>query len=225
MTRGQRVHLERDINEIKKNIVLLCSEVQKRLNMAIDAFIEDDSRKAHEVIERDIDIDENEVKIEDGILKTLALHQPVASDLRFLIAVLKINNDIERIGDLAVNISKKALKYNRSGITSKDNTELREVTRLVSTMVQNSLESLIEEDVEKAKIIIRDDDLVDEKMDELFRETRERLKKEPEHTDGLLSKVSAYRFLERVGDHATNIAEDIIYYKEGRIVRHTKTLE
>jgi len=220
MTRVQRVHLERDITNIKKDIILLCSEVLKRLNMAVDAFIEDDPEKANRVIDQDIEIDENEVKIEENILKTLALHQPVASDLRFLIAVLKINNDIERIGDLAVNISKKALKYNRSGITSKDNSQLREVTKIVVDMARDSLESLIEEDVEKAKNIIIQDDLVDKQMDDLFKETRERIKQEPQHADGLLSKVSVYRFLERIGDHATNIAEDIIYYKEGKIIRH-----
>lgn len=217
-----RVHLERDITDIKKEIVLLCSEVEKRLSMAIDAFIEGNIDLANEVIDRDIEIDETEVKIEDAILKTLALHQPVASDLRFLIAVLKINNDIERIGDLTVNISKSAVKYNRSDITEKDNSHLKEVTNLVIDMVRQSLDSMIQEDAIIAKNIIIQDDLVDQKMDELFLETRERIKNEKENIEGLLNKLSVYRCLERIGDHATNIAEDIIYMKEGKIIRHSK---
>jgi phosphate transport system protein len=216
------VHLVRDIKKIKKNIVQLCGEVQKRLCKAVDSFIEEDIYTAGEVVDKDFEIDEMEVSLEEEILKVLALHQPVASDLRFLIAILKINNDIERIGDLAVNISKRTLKFKKSKVENSDHSNLREITRIVIDMVKKSLESLIEEDVEKAGDIIFQDEMVDQRMDDLFEEIKEQMLRKPENIEGLLSKASVYRHIERIGDHATNIAEDIIYFKEGVIVRHNE---
>jgi len=213
------IHMLRDINQIKKNVILLSSEVQKRLDEAIRAAIEMDKKLAKKVKKADIEIDEREVKLEEDILKTLALHQPVAVDLRFLIAVLKMNNDLERIGDEAVNICSRVIKLANFPLKDKG-TKLKNLTQKVKNMVNLSIESLIEKNSELAIQVCQADDEIDKIVHKQFNFLKDKIKEDPDNIEFYFGKARIYRHLERIADHATNIAEDVIYMVEGEIVRH-----
>jgi phosphate transport system protein len=161
-----------------------------------------------------------EVDIEEECLKNLALHQPVAKDLRFLISVLKINNDIERIGDLSVNIAETALFLNlRKKIEPPF--DLSKMADLVKNMVKKSLDALLQENVALAKEVLAEDQEVDEIHRNAYPIVTKDILEHPESADSYIRMLSVSRYLERIADYATNISEDVIYMVEGNIVRHT----
>jgi len=213
------VHLQREIGNLKKRMLGLCALVEDDLRLAVQAVDRRDPALARQVIEKDRLVDHDEVSIEEECLKLLALHQPVANDLRFIIAVLKLNNDLERIGDLAVNIAERALflssqvrldmPYNFSGIAEK-----------TQAMLHQSIDALINLDADLARKVGIADDEVDTINREAFQRVTAMIKAHPDELDSLIALLSVSRYLERVADHASNIAEDVLYLVEGRIVRH-----
>jgi phosphate transport system protein len=213
-------HLQKDIDSLKNKIITLGSEIEDRVYKSSLALINRDERLVNEVIEGDRQIDKMEVDIEEHCLKILALYQPVAIDLRFIIAVLKINNELERVADIAVNIAERAaflckcsdfeIPYDVTGMATK-----------VESMVTRSIDALVHMDVPLAHQIRADDDEVDEYNREMYARVKEMLVKSPEDMNCLLHAVSAGRHLERIADHACNIAEDVIYLVDAEIVRHT----
>ena len=213
------MHLTREIESLKKMILSLSAIVEESVQKAVWSIEKMDANLANEVLETDLEIDRIEVEVEEACLKTLALHQPVAVDLRFIIAVLKINNDLERIGDLAVNIASRTLFLCEKPrqATPFDFSELCQKTL---NMLQTSLDSLMTMSVEKANQVLTLDDEIDEINRQVFVQTFERVREKPEDVEVLFSYLSASRILERIADHATNIAEDVIYTSEGWIVRH-----
>jgi phosphate transport system protein len=212
-------HLLREIDNLKKMILALSAVVEVNVQKAVRSIEDLDRSLANEVIGADSEVDRIEVEVEEECLKILALHQPVAIDLRFIIAVLKINNDLERIGDLAVNIAERALFLCYEDPIAAP-FELAEMCRKTLSMLRTSLDALMNLESDMAHEVRLRDDEVDEVNREMYIIISERIRANPEHTLPLLSYVSASRHLERIADYATNIAEDLIYMIEGDIVRH-----
>jgi len=212
-------HLHREIDRLKKILTQLCGVVEEQVQLAVQALLERDEGLARRVIAKDRAIDQSEVDIEEECLKTLALHQPVATDLRLIVAALKINNDLERMGDLAVNIANKALRFSEQPHMEIP-FDLEGMGRKTQAMLRDSLDSLISLNAElAADVCTRDDEVDDMKRD--IRERAEILMSEqPERITSYLILLAVSRNLERIADHATNIAEDVVYMVEGRIIRH-----
>ena len=212
-------HIRREIEKLKKMILSLSAVVEERVQKAVRSIEERDAALASEVIEGDGEIDRAEVGVEEECLKILALHQPVAIDLRFIVAVLKINNDLERIGDLAVNIAERAqFLCQDEGIEAPF--DFVEMSEKALAMLRKSLDALMDMDPDLAREVCASDDEVDEINRDMYAKIAEGVHQNPEHTAPLLSYLSASRHLERIADHATNISEDIIYMIEGEIIRH-----
>jgi len=212
-------HFERELERLKRSLLTLAAKVEERLRMAIKAIETRDGNLADLVIDADHAIDEMEVDIEEECLKVLALHQPVAIDLRFIIAVIKINNELERIGDLAVNIAERAaflasqrkldILFDFPGMAEK-----------AQSMVKRSLDALVNMDSKLAWEVCASDDEVDAMNREMFIQVQNSMRKNMSRMECLIHLLSASRHLERIADHATNIAQDVVYMIEGEIVRH-----
>jgi phosphate transport system protein len=216
---SKRFHKE--LNEVKKMILALGAKVEARVRMATDAIISCNTEIATKVKKSDYEIDEAEVEIEEECLKLLALYQPVAMDLRFVIAVIKINNDLERIGDQAVNIAQRVLTMSKERISSCTYYfDYSVMVKKVKLMIRQSLEALINMDVDLAISVCQQDDAVDDIKREAYSAIKTIMKNNPDQLSYLINLLLISRHLERLGDHATNIAEEVIYMIEGEIVRH-----
>jgi phosphate transport system protein len=214
-------HLVRAIEELKRGVLFLGAVVESQLQQAVDAVGRRDASLATRVISSDTEIDQLEVEIEDECLKILALHHPVAQDLRFVVAVIKLNNDLERVGDLAVNIAEHALYLaTHDPVTVPDT--IRTLSRKAAIMLKNALDALVKTDSALARRVCAADDEVDDLNRLLFDEVEERIRDCTDNLDSNIRLLSISRQLERVGDHATNIAEDVIYMTEGQIIRHAE---
>jgi phosphate transport system protein len=214
-------HLQRELDKIKKRILSLGALVEERVRMAVDAIEERDADIAAKIIRADHEIDEMEVEIEEECLKILALHQPVAVDLRFLIAVIKINNELERIGDQAVNIAQriKTIAKKGEGDLVFDYSKMASKT---ASMLKMSLDALVNLDEDMAFKVVTLDDEVDKLQTIAYDRIKAAIKASAGETGvgHLVNLLLISRHLERLGDHATNIAEEVIYLIEGEIIRH-----
>ena len=212
-------HLDRDLDNLQRNLLALAGLVEAAIHKAIRALQERNPRLAQEVIGGDSQIDLEENHIEEECLKILALHQPVAIDLRRIAAAMMINIDLERMGDLAEEIAERAIHLSRPPLLSIP-AKLQRMTDLTTMMVHQSLDAFVNLNTEQAKQVMRMDDEVDRYNSEIIQEIIRAMQKSPELIDASLSMFSATRHLERIADHATNIAEDVVYLVEGEIVRH-----
>ncbi|MFO7606206.1 MAG: phosphate signaling complex protein PhoU [Desulfurivibrionaceae bacterium] len=213
-------HLQKDIEKLKNKIITMGGEIEDRVYKATLSIINRDAEMAKAVINSDYDIDQMEVEIEDSSLKTLALYQPVARDLRYIIAILKINNDLERVGDLAVNIAERSL-FLAGHPEYELFFDIEAMADKVEKMLTGSIDSLVQVNAQLAHKIRAEDDVVDEYTRQMYQRATEILAQTPDHINFVLQAVSAGRHLERIADHATNIAEDVIYLVDAEIVRHT----
>jgi phosphate transport system protein len=212
-------HLERDLDNLQRDLLALASSVEEAIHKATHALQEREPRLAQEVIEGDSAIDEEENQIEDECLKMLALHQPVAVDLRRIVSALKINTELERMADLAEDIAERATHLAHLAevpVSSK----LQRMTDVTTAMVRQSLDAFVNLDARLARVVCRLDDEVDRFNHDIIEELIEFMQKAPELVEPGLSMFSAVRHLERIADHATNIAEDVVYLVEGEIIRH-----
>lgn len=213
------VHLHRDMDELRKELLGMGSLVEEAINKAIHALANRDRAMAREVIETDSSIDMKEVELEEECLKLLALHQPVAVDLRDVITCMKVNNDLERMGDLAVNIAERADYLARHpGLALPG--ELNRMAEGVRGMVRDSLDSLVRKDTSLAREVLKRDDIIDEHNRNMFDKMTKIMMKHPDQVKQAIAFMSSSRALERVADHATNVAEDVIFMIEGEIIRH-----
>jgi len=214
-------HFQRELEKIKKKILSLGAMVEERVRMAIQAIEGFDGEIAEKIILSDHEIDEREVEIEEECLKVMALHQPVAVDLRFLVAVIKINNDLERIGDQAVNIAQRV-----KTITKKERFDFlfdySVMAEKAEDMLKMSLDALVNLDDDLAFKVLLLDDEVDEIKKEAYTLIKIAISENPDNVSYLINLLLISRHLERLADHATNIAEEVIYMIEGEIVRHGK---
>jgi len=214
-----RKHFARELEKIKKQILSLGAKVEEQVRMATQAVEAHDAELAKQIIKSDFEIDEMEVEIEEECLKILALHQPVAVDLRFLIAVIKINNDLERIGDQAVNIAERVDVIAKLDLSEFffDYTAMGEK---VQDMLKMSLDALVNMDYDTAYSVVMRDDEVDQIKVDAYDRIKQAMSKHPDKIGYLINLLLISRYLERLADHATNIAEEVIYLIEGEIVRH-----
>ena len=210
---------QKELDKMKKRLLSLGAMVEERLRLAIRAIEDGDMQIAETVIKMDYEIDEKEVEVEEECLKILALYQPVAVDLRFLVAVIKINNDLERIADEAVNIAERV-----ANITGKQDDGFRfdygPMAQIVEDMLKKSLDALVNLDVDLAFKVVTLDDDVDDMHATAYDLIKKEMQKAPEKAGSLTNLYLISRHLERIADHATNIAEEVIYLVEGEIVRH-----
>jgi len=211
--------LNREIEKLKRQILSLGAIVEDRVNQAVKALQERNAKLAQLVIDGDPEIDQMEVDLEEECLKILALHQPVAIDLRFIIAVLKINNELERIGDLAVDIAERAA-FLATQKPIESPIDFAIMCEKTISMLKKSLDSLVNRDATIALEVCATDDAVDAINRQMYRKIEENILKYPEQIDAYIHLLSSSRHLERIADHATNIAEDVIYMITGDIVRH-----
>jgi len=211
--------MQKEIENLKTKLLSLCAVVEKSLCLAVQSVRERDGVLARSVIDDDIKIDQIEVDVEEECLKILALHQPVAIDLRFIITALKINNDLERIGDLAVNIAERS-EYLATQEPIGAPFDFDTMAEKTQWMLTESLDSLVDMDGKRAFKVLAADDQIDAINREMYKRIEASIVAHPSWTGKLLHLLSISRHLERVADHTTNIAEDVIYMVEGKIIRH-----
>jgi len=212
-------HLQRDLEKLQRQLLALSSSVEEMINKACRALLHKQTHLAEQVVHSDNTIDQQEVAIEEECLKILALHQPVAIDLRRTATAMKVNNDLERIADLAVNIAERALclaVHPELDIPAN----LHQMAELATAMVRDALDSLVRLDVQLARQVCSRDERVDAFNRDVIDDLRGEMHARPETIEAALHLFSAARHIERIADHATNIAEDVIYLVEGEIARH-----
>jgi len=214
-------HFHRELENIKKRVLTLGSLVEDRVRSAVKALEDMDGAAAADIVRLDYEVDEMEVEIEEECLKVLALHQPVAVDLRFIVAVIKINNELERIGDQAVNIAQRVeviARRPRPPFTF----DYAVMSEKAIRMLKMSLDALVNLDVDLAYKVITLDDEVDQIKKDAYDRIKQAIQDVPERVGYYINLLLISRHLERMGDHSTNIAEEVIYLVEGEIFRHAQ---
>jgi phosphate transport system protein len=211
-----RLRLQRKIERLKAFVLALGTKVEENVQLSVRAIRLRDGDMAKRVVESDRDIDRMGIELEEECLEVLALHQPVASDLRFIVGIFKMSQNLERIGDMAANIARNAIDLQAEDplLVPQDYFEMAED---VVEVVRKSLDAFVNLNSEEAREVLREDDRVDLKKHQLHRDFVERLQQEPERTRALTLLFLVSRHLERVADHATNIAEDVIYMVTGEV--------
>ena len=209
---------------LKQKILFVGTLVEEAIAKAVSALIKRDRNLARSVIDEDDEIDRMEVDVEEEVLKILALYHPVAADLRFVIAALKINNDLERMGDLAQNIAKRVVFLTKCEQFDLP-VEFRNMATKTQAMVKQCLDALVNSDPELARRVRDADDEVDELRREIQDQITRQIELHPDRAECLLRLTSVARHLERLADMATNVAEDVIYMVDGEIVRHSRPVE
>jgi len=212
-------HIERQIGNLKEKIQRVGTIVEEAISKSISAVINRDVQLAQRVLANDEAIDRMEVEVEEECLKILALYQPVADDLRFVVAVLKINNDLERMGDLAKNIAKRVAQLEGAGPIELP-PEIRTMAMQAEEMVRECLAAVNDGDPVLARRIREQDDVVDAARQKVRKRILAGIQEHPENVEALLRVNSITKHIERIADMATNVAEDVIYMVEGDIVRH-----
>lgn len=212
-------HLQRDMDSLRKNILVLGSLVEESINKSIKALADLNVELIDEIMSSEKRINEMEVDVEEECLKILALHQPVAIDLRFLIVVLKVNNDLERMGDQAVNIAGRVRHL--SGQPRLDPPlDFIAMGKLASNMVHTSLDALVNQDTRTAQKVLDMDDELDNMHAEAYRVLQKLMAENPVRVSESVSHLTISSNLERIGDLSTNIAEEVMFMEEGEVVRH-----
>jgi phosphate transport system protein len=217
-----KLHFAEQLEELRRNLILMGGEVERQIQRSIEALTEIDPSKARAVIADDEGIDRMEVAIEEQAVSLLALQQPVAVDLRFLVAALKINNDLERIGDHAVNIAEGAERLAETQ-PMKPFVDLQYMSEVAMSMLKDSLDAFVNRDADLARKVIRRDDILDDKNVSIIRELLTYMAEQHHLITYCLELISISKNLERVGDLATNICEDTIFIAEARWVKHHLT--
>jgi phosphate transport system protein len=212
-------YFQKELSKMNTMILSLGTMVEDRFRMAIRAIDYQDLNTAQKIIASDYEIDDMEVEVEEECLKILALYQPVAVDLRFLVAVIKINNDLERIADQAVNIAKRVEQLAKEK-TPSFTYDYLPMAEKAGKMLKDSLDSFVNLDGDLARNVLKTDDEVDDYAAEVFGLLREMMQKHSDQINYLMNLFLISRHLERIADHATNIAEEVIYMIEGEIIRH-----
>ena len=212
-------HLSRDMSMIERHILEIGGLVEVSIQKAIASLANLRPELAQEVIDLDQVIDDMEVEIEEDCLKLLALHQPVATDLRFIVASIKVNSTLERMGDLACNIARSSIRLSEMPNPSR-RPELTSMAEQVRSMVGDCLKSLINLDADLARAVIARDDVIDAANEQNIRELTDNLVANPHNSVQNIELMMSSRHLERIADQATNIAEDVVFMVEGDIIRH-----
>lgn len=214
-------HFDKELGELKDNLIYEGSLVERAISDAIKALVERNSELARKVIADDDIVNAKEVKIDEFCLQLLALRQPAAKDLRFITMAIKINYDLERIGDMAVNICERVLELNEEP-QLKPYIDLPRMATIVQQMVRESLDAFVREDVALAWKVTKDDGAVDQLCDQIFRELLTFMMQDMKDISRASRLQFISKYLERMADHAVNIAELLIFMVEGKVIRHLK---
>lgn len=212
--------LDPEIDAIRQHVLRMGGLVEGMIADAMRALVQRDDAMARTLIQSDREVDRLEKEIDEVCLSVLARHQPMASDLRLLLAVIKMVNDLERMGDSSVNMAQATLVLNQEP-PLKPYIDLPRLSQLVQKMVRDSLDSFVQRNATLALDVCRRDDEIDGLYKQLFRELLTYMIEDPRSVTRALHLLLIARNLERIADHATNIAEDVIYFVEGRDIRHT----
>ncbi|HTI51653.1 MAG TPA: phosphate signaling complex protein PhoU [Planctomycetaceae bacterium] len=213
------IHLTRDLETLHQHIMSMCAVVEEVVHKAVDELGRPDVVVSQQLVDRDDEVDRWDVRIEEECLKILALHQPVANNLRRVTAVLKIAWELERVADVAVNIAERAAGL-AGGPEIHVPEKLHHMAHLALDMLRLSLDAFVAQDSRLARDVCRQDDIVDSLNREIIDELLVIMKRSPDLVEPAMQLFSASRHIERVADHATNIAEDVVYLVEGEIIRH-----
>jgi phosphate transport system protein len=212
-------HFLRALEDLGRDVLEMGGAVELAVERAVRALLDRDTREAQAVIDGDREVNLLELRIDEECLKLLALYQPAARDLRFVTAVMKIINDQERVGDLAVNVAERARVM--ADLPARETPPaFLEMADRVREMLRSALDALVRQDSERAVEVLRMDERVDELLEDLFQRTQSQLLHAPEGVPWGLQLLSASKNLERIADHASNIAEDVVYIVDGTILRH-----
>jgi len=212
-------HFHEQLATLKERLLVMGGLAEERVRLSVKALVEGDPKLVEHVLTGDGPINELHIEIDDRCLKLLALHQPMAADLRAIVAAVKINTDLERVGDLAVNIAEAARRYS----THPPVKRLIDIPRMASTaqrMLRDALDAFVRRDVQLAQQVLNEDDTLDSLKTQVFRELLTYMLQDPSTVEPALDLILISRHLERIGDHATNIGEDVIFMVSGRDVRH-----
>ena len=212
-------HLDVELALVRDDLVRMAGLAEAAIGLAVKALVSRDAEMARQVIASDDGINALEVEIDERCLRTMALYQPEAKDLRFLAMTLKINNDLERMGDQAVNIAERTLELLHEPLL-KPLIDIPRMAELAQRMVKDSLDAFVQQDVQRARGVCRQDDEVDRLDDQIFRELLTYMMQDPRSIARAVHLILVSRHLERIADHATNIAEDVIYLAEGKTIKH-----
>ncbi len=212
-------HFDVELGHLRERLMAMAGLVEESIGRATHALVARDAKLARQVVESDEPINLAEVEIDEFCLKLLALYHPEAGDLRFVTMAFKINNDLERMGDLAVNIAERTLELLNEPLL-KPLIDLPRMAELAQGMVKDSLDAFIKRDAERAREVCRRDDAVDKLNDQLFRELLTYMLQDPKSVQRAVALILIGRHLERIADHATNIAEDVVYLVQGKTIKH-----
>jgi len=213
-------HFHDELEALKQTLLAMGGLVEDQIRRVMRALMDRDDTLAQEVIERDRQVNAYDVEVDETCVNLLALHQPAAGDLRFITTAMKIVTDLERIGDQAVNIAQRALELNREP-QLKPYIDLPRMAERAQAMVKDSLDAFVTRDTGLARRVCAADAEVDGLKEQIFRELLTYMMQDPRTTPRAIRLILISRFLERVADHATNIAEMVVYMVEGKMVRHT----
>ncbi|UJR80180.1 phosphate signaling complex protein PhoU [Sandaracinus amylolyticus] len=211
---------EQELRDLKARLLAMGARCESLIHMASRAFENLDSALAHEVEESDRTLNIEEMAIDQMTVRILALRQPVGRDLRFLVTALKVVTDLERIGDEAVNVAERTVELAAHPPIANLQPKLAEMADAASRMVRMALDSFVEEDASMARHVLSEDDAVDALYGELLRMSMQFIRSQPERVEDGMRIASCAKYLERIADHATNIAEMVIYMVSGDDVRH-----
>ena len=213
------IHLIRDLDHLHRMLLTMCAKVEEMIHSAVEALHQPNYDRAKLIMSADDEVDRMDVQIEEECLKLLALHQPVAIDLRRITTVLKIGGELERVADLGVSIAERACGIAACGeIMVPDN--LKDMSRQALDMLHRSIDAYVHLDVRTARDVCEQDESIDELNREIIEELTRVMQTQPNMVEAALHLFSASRQIERIADHATNIAEDVVYLVQGEIIRH-----
>jgi len=212
-------HFIEELEDLRKQLLEMAGLVELAVHDSVLSLMERDQERAQRVLVNEARINQMEIRIDELATRLLALNQPMARDLRFLTAALKINNDLERMGDLAVNIVERALSL-MAQPPVKPLIDIPRMAQLAESMVRNSLDSFVKRDAELARSVLLSDDAVDDLRDTISKELVGFMERDPSTVSRALDLILVSRNLERIADHATNIAEDVLFVVQGVDVRH-----
>jgi len=214
---------EEDLRKLREDILYMGGLVEDQIQKAVKSLVDRESDLANVIIERDHEVNRLDVDIDDLCIRLLALHQPAGRDLRFITTGLKITTDLERIGDMAVNICERALELNQEP-QLKPYIDIPRMTQIAQGMIRESLDAFVREDTGLALKVCKDDEQVDQLNSQIFREVISFMIGDPLTINRAMKLSSISKYLERIADHATNIAEMVIFMVKGKSIRHMKEL-
>jgi phosphate transport system protein len=212
-------HFQKELEELKENLLRMAAMVEEAIRDAVQSLAKRDSKLAQRTFEFEDRINTMEIAIDEMGLKLLALRQPMAMDLRFITSAMKIITDLERMGDQAVNIAERAISLNQEP-QLKPYIDLPRMAEIVESMVKDVLDAFVNHDSKLARSVCERDDLVDGLKDQVFRELLTYMMSDPKTITGAVHLMIVARCLERIADHATNIAEDVIFMVDALIIKH-----